>query len=63
MGDTWKGVETSTRTGETDQTILLELKEILLVIVTDMNAILDILDKSNKTNYNPHTTKALHHII
>jgi hypothetical protein len=48
---------------QTMRDILLELKEIHLVIGTDINAILDILDKSNKANYNPHTTKALHHII
>jgi hypothetical protein len=43
--------------------ILLELNEFHLVIGTDMNAILDMRDKSNNTNYNPHATKALQNIL
>lgn len=37
--------------------------EFHLIIGTDINAILDIRDKSNKTNYNLHATKALQHIL
>lgn len=47
----------------TSLSLLLELKEFQLVIGTDMNAILDMRDESNKTNYNPKATKALQHML
>jgi hypothetical protein len=43
--------------------ILLELSEFQLVIGTNMNAILDMRDKTNETNYNPEAVKALQHIL